>query len=78
MIRPTDPDFETAVEAERDLQVLAFVFDVAAATQRTRSSATSSGSRWAIRYYHKTTAGIPEAGTFNLNCSSLRFARMPA
>ncbi len=31
MIRPTDPDFETAVEAERDLQVLAFVFDVAAA-----------------------------------------------
>ena len=31
LIRPGDPDFETAVEAEGDLQVLAFVFDVAAA-----------------------------------------------
>jgi hypothetical protein len=31
LIRPADPDYETAIEAERDLQVLAFVFDVAAA-----------------------------------------------
>jgi hypothetical protein len=31
LIQPADPDFETAIEAERDLQVLAFVFDVAAA-----------------------------------------------
>lgn len=31
VILPGDPDFETAVEAERDMQVLAFVLDVAAA-----------------------------------------------
>ena len=31
LIQPADPDFETALEAERDLQVLAFAFDVAAA-----------------------------------------------
>jgi hypothetical protein len=31
LILPTDPDFETALEAECDMQVLAFVFDVAAA-----------------------------------------------
>jgi hypothetical protein len=32
MIHPDDPDFETAVEAERDMQLLGFVFDQANAS----------------------------------------------
>ncbi len=33
MIEPSDPEFETALEAERDMQLLAFVFDQLAAAE---------------------------------------------
>lgn len=76
-IPPDNPDFETALEADRDMQLLEYVFEQDHAKSRHAGfkRLLSYANLPMILFSHRTTENSRRVAILNLNSSSRRSAR---